>query len=431
MSAEPPGPLPGPHADRSRPGLPSPERLDAWEGWRDGGARAFYEDAIRLPGFGQQPERCRQRKPVGFCDLAGHVTLASASPCETRRCPEHWGLWQREAAVNMVARLAAYRHVQDGAEKRLLHVIDSPDPERRWTAEAFWGERSRSYEVLGEAGGRGGAAVPHAYRTNDRGDALFRAAVESGDWEKEWGKWSLLRRTADDWGEMKRFLEAGPHFHHLVAAEDFDPDAIPARRVVKNRRSLKPFHIRDMTGYRDMARWAMYVLSHAAFEPRRSAAGREVPGRTGADGRPVTRTQSPATVTYWGEVHPNGFKPEDELTAAEWETIQRMAERAVTTRPADDLEDAGSEPERMSCPHEGCEGDVISIDELREWLGRGEWVRSLPRRQRQILNGVLMWLDNMGDRPPPSTDGARIREWLMEWGRRYEQSHQVGVLSYG
>jgi len=206
---------------------------------------AYYEDAIRLPGFGRQPERCMARKPVGFCDTHGHVAIASASPCSTRGCPEHSHMWRKDAAERLVARLVAYRQAQpDGSRRRLLHVITSPDRSRRWTADAFWDARSASYDAVKAVGGRGGVTVPHAYRTSDEGDWLFEEAVERGDWDRDAGKWSLLRDAADDWGEMLEYVEEAPHFHHLVALEDFDTDAIPSGHVVKNIRSLDPFRLR-------------------------------------------------------------------------------------------------------------------------------------------------------------------------------------------
>jgi len=418
MSAETGGSLPGPHRNRSRAGPPEPARLDERG---PGGARTYYDDVIRLPGFGQQPDRCGPRKPVGFCSREGHVALASASPCETRRCPEHWQMWQESAAVKIVARLAAYRHVRSGGEKRLLHVVDSPDPERRWDAEAFWEERSASYGVVGEAGGRGGVTIPHPYRTSPEGDWLFQEATERGEWEEEWGKWSCLRSAADDWGEMDRFVEGGPHYHSLVAAADFDPDAIPERRTVKNIRSLDRFHIRDMTGYRDMARTAMYLLSHAAYQP---------PGADGSGGR--------NTVTYWGEVHPNSFNPEkvaasesEELTATEWDVIQRNAERAVTTAPADDLPATGELEDRPDCHEEECDGKIVALEELRGWLDREEWVRSLGHRERWILKGVLWWTETRQDRPPPSSSEARVREWFRQKGRERERVEQTPVGAFG
>ena len=373
--------------------------------------RAYYEDAIRLPGFGRQPERCMARKPVGFCDTHGHVEIASASPCSTRGCPEHSHMWRKGAAENMVARLAAYRQIQpDGPGRRLLHVPTSPDPSRRWTAEAFWDARSASYDAVKAVGGRGGVTVPHPYRTSDEGDWLFEQAVEGGDWDREAGKWSLLRDAADDWSEMVEYVEPAPHYHHLVALEDFDTDAIPSGQVVKNIRALEPFQLRDMTAYRDMAATAMYLLSHAAFEPAGLEGGRN-------------------TVTYFGEVHPNSFDPAEELTAAEWNTIQRMAERAVRTDPSEDVAaEALDEPDRRSCTVDGCDGEIVGIGELRDWLRDPTWLNSIGEKQATILEGAIGWIEEQGDRPPPSTDPENIRRWLYQRGeqRQYQpRSEQV------
>ena len=377
--------------------------------------RAYYGDAIRLPGYGRQPERCLARKPVGFCDCSGHVVLASASPCSTRGCPEHSHMWRKDAAEALVARLAAYRQAQpDGPERRLLHVVTSPDQSRRWTADAFWDARSASYDAVKAVGGRGGVTVPHAYRTSDAGDWLFEQAVESGHWEREMGKWSLLRDAADDWNEMREFVEEAPHYHHLVAAENFDADSIPAGHVVKNIRSLDRFELRDMTGYRDMAATAMYLLSHAAFEP----AGVDGGGRN--------------TVTYWGEVHPNGFDPQEALTAAERDVIDRMAEAAVRTEPTEDVDAAGAdEPDRRPCDVEGCDGEIVDIGELRTWLQDPTWVASIGDKQATILEGALGWVEEAGDRPPPSTERERIRQHLYQRGeqRQYRpRTKQTGLL---
>ena len=364
--------------------------------------RAYYEDAIRLPGYGRQPERCMARKPVGFCDAHGHVSIASASPCSTRGCPEHSHMWRKDAAEGLVARLAAYRQAQpDGPRRRLLHVVTSPERSRRWTADAFWDSRSASYDAVKAVGGRGGVTVPHAYRTSDAGDWLFEEAVERGDWERDAGKWSLLRDAADDWGEMLEYVEEAPHFHHLVAAEDFDTDAIPSGQVVKNIRSLDAFHLRDMTAYRDMAATAMYLLSHGAFEPAALDGG----GRN--------------TVTYFGEVHPNGFDPAEELTAAEWDTVQRMAERAVRTDPSEDVEAEGlDDPDRRACTVDGCDGEIVDIGELREWLRDPTWLNLIGEKQATILEGAIGWLEEQGDRPPPSTDRESIRRWLYQRGEK-------------
>jgi hypothetical protein len=327
-------------------------------------------------------------------------------------------MWRKDAAERLVARLAAYRQAQpDGSRRRLLHVITSPDRSRRWTADAFWDARSASYDAVKAVGGRGGVTVPHAYRTSDAGDWLFEEAVERGDWDRDVGKWSLLRDAADDWGEMLEYVEEAPHFHHLVALEDFNTDAIPSGHVVKNIRSLDPFRLRDMTAYRDMAATAMYLLSHAAFEP----AGVDGGGRN--------------TVTYFGEVHPNGFDPEEALTAAEWDRVQQMAERAVRTDPLEDVAgEALDEPDRRSCTVDDCDGEIVEIGELREWLRDPAWLNSIGEKQATILEGAIGWLEEQGDRPPPSTDRESLRRWLYQrgearqYGPRTEQSSLRSAL---
>lgn len=372
-----------------------------------GGGSAYYQDTVRLPGFGFAPDRCRSLQPVGFCEH-GHVALGRSS-CGTRRCPDHWRDWTERAVVNAVARLAAYRYVQQGAGKRLLHVVASPEQDRRWTADAFWDARSASYDAAEAAGARGGVAVPHPYRASDDGEHLWEAATEHGDWEEERGKWSLFRDDAgDDWGRMREHVEAAPHYHMLAPARDLDGDDAPAGWVVKNIRSLPRFHVDDVEAYRAMARPMYYLLTHAAAQ----------------DGR--------NTVTYWGDVHPGAFNPEEELSAARWERIQEYAERAVKERPAEGA--AGTGSEEQLCERDGCESEIVPIEELGEWLQDETWVRSLGREERLELRGVQVWAQ-FGDRPPPTSSEAAVREWLRERGRLHhgllgERAAQVGLGSF-
>lgn len=396
MSAE----LPSAVSDLTRADHRSPAAQDDVRApRREGSVRAYYRDLIRFPGYGTQPDRCRVLKPVGFCAGHGHVQIASAQPCGTRRCPVHWRDWRREAVKNLLVRLAAYRYAQDGGRRRLLHVMASPDQDKWWTADSFWRARSASYDPVKAVGGRGGVVVPHPYRSSEDGDHLFQTVVESGDWEEEDGKWSLFREVADDWEEMGQFLEAGPHYHMLVPCEDFDPAGVPSGWVVENIRSFSRFHIRDEESYRDMVRTAMYLLSHAAYQSGKN------------------------TVTYWGEVHPNAFKPEEELSEREYRVIEEMAERVIGV----DCDGSGSGTDQPTCSREKCESVVVPLDELRDRLDDSEWLDSIRVEQRFRLFGVKAWLLMGGDRPPPS---ARSREqamldWLQERGKVYFREHQV------
>jgi len=356
-----------------------------------------YEEVVRIPGYGEAPDRCRPMTPVGFCKH-GHPILGRSS-CGVRRCPDHWRDWIEDAVINMVARLAAYREVQEGAGKRLLHVVASPPQERRYSVRGLWETRSEAYEAFEAAGVRGGAVVTHPYRTTEEADAMFRTAVEHGNVEEDTGKWSFLRDLAgNDWGEISRYVEASPHYHALAAAEDVDGSKAPEGWVVENIRSMKPFFYRDTEAYRDMVGSAYYVLTHGGVQ----------------DGR--------ATTTYFGDVHPNAFNPEEELTAARWDRIQIEAEKAVKGA-ADEPEGEGSSHGPEECPREDCEAAVLDAVHLRDCLEEDEFVTTVlsfedGRARLAQLRGILAWWESRTDRPPPhaQTSKGDLLDWLQKRG---------------
>lgn len=396
--------------DSAETGLPSPERT-------------YYESAVRIPGVGSAPNRCRGYTPVGFCE-AGHVQLGRSS-CDTRYCPDHWRGWVRDGTEGAVARLAGFRQAAEGWGKRLLHIVASPEADRVST-DRFWSLMGDAQDVVEEAGARGGLEIAHPYRTSDRADMLFETAVEEGDWEREWGRWSFLRDLAGgDWETWETLTEAGPHFHFLVACRDFDPEAIREGWVVKNVRSFSRFEKRDLESYEDMARAAYYLRTHAAV-PK----GDETQG-TNDDDEPV---QDRASVRWFGEVHPNGFKPTEELGSVEWHYIQERAAEAVG-KPIEEVEDGEGEEER-ECSAEECEAMVHSIEELSTATANADWMRSIPPKRRHRLRAAEMWLFEETVKPPPAVRSSRgkLREWLLETGRMYfgpQVSRQTGLSTFG
>jgi hypothetical protein len=381
---------------------------------RSGKPTTHYDGVVRIPGFGDAPERCRDLKPVGFCEH-GHTVLGRSS-CGTRYCPDHWRDWIEDAVISAVARVAAYRQARDGAERRLVHAVASPPQDRRYSVRSLWDARSEAYEAFEAAGVRGGVTVAHPYRTNDRGEAIFRAAAESGELDDGTGRWRFLRETADGWDDLGRYIEAAPHYHSLAAAEDVNGEAAPDGWVVKNIRSLANFHIHDTESYRDMAASFYYVLTHGAVQ----------------DGRQMT--------TYFGEVHPAAFDPEEELTVTEWDRIQTEAERAVKGTEEAVEGDGGAGPEE--CPTDDCEAVVRDLMHLDEYLDDDDWVSSVRVRtdgpaRLATLRGVRVFWSGLTDRPPPSARSSkgRFRRWLKERGqlrapgagRGPDQSQQIGL----
>jgi hypothetical protein len=360
----------------------------------------YYDTVVRLPGFREPPNRCRPFTPVGFCE-AGHTVLGRSS-CGTRYCPDHWRDWCEDAVVAMVARLAAYRYAVDGAEKRLSHVVASPPQDRRYSAREMWETRSEAYEALEAAGVDGGVTVTHPYRTNDRGDALYETARDAGELEDDTGRWKFLRELADGWEELAQYVEASPHYHALAAGADIDGSRAPAGWVVERIRTVKPFHhIRDTTAYESMVAPAYYVLTHAADQEGRQ------------------------TVTYFGDVHPASFDPEEALTTATWERIQMEAEKAVKEYDVEEeIEAEGSgHGTGRECPCEDCGAAVIDVMHLPEYMEKEDWVAEVRRgrdgRERyNRLLGVLLWWEGRCDTPPPSAVSTehKFREWLAERG---------------
>jgi hypothetical protein len=310
--------------------------------------------------------------------------------------------------VGAVERLAAFRQHAEGWGKRLLHVVASPDVDRVST-ERFWSLRSDAQDVVREAGARGGYCIAHPYRTSGAADALFEAACEHGEWEKERGRWTFLRRWAGgDWEDWEPLIEAGPHYHFLAACEDFNPDAVPENWVVKNVRSFSRFEKRDLESYEDMARAAWYLRTHGAAETHRQ------------------------TATWFGEMHPAAFDPEEELGATEWHFIQERAAEAVGV-PVEEMIDGKGGEELPECEVEDCEAVLHPIEDLPTYISNLSWMRSIPPKRRHRLRAVEMWVFEETLKPPPSVRGseAKTREWLLETGRMYlSESRQTGISAF-
>lgn len=374
-------------------GIRTPAELDHRRGEPQGSVQAYYEDIIKVPGFDKQPQRCMPYSPVGFCRQAGHVVLGRSS-CQTRGCPEHWRTWLKRAVIAQTARLAAYRYSQDGWDRRTVHATISPPQEGVWDAARFWDARRDVYDVAEDVGIRGGVLIPHPYRSSDHGDHLFETATAAGDWEEDRGKWALFRDVADGWQEMKRFTEEAPHYHLLAPVRDFNADAVPEGWVAKNIRSMDRFHIHDVESYRAMAKTSWYLLTHAPAQVGRHS------------------------VTYFGEVHPASFDPEEELTPAEWRRIQKNAEKAVTTRPGGVPRETGVGA--MECPEDDCQSDVVGIERLSEFIDRDEWFASIAPKQRNMLRALEAWIVLQVDRPPPGRRRSLedVETWLIERGAR-------------
>jgi hypothetical protein len=227
--------------------------------------------------------------------------------------------------------------------------------------------------------------IPHPYRADENGKQAFGDACRdpASEWSKSDGIWRYLRETSDEWEDLEARIESGPHYHIFGACEDFDPDAIPDGWVIKNVRSFSRFHRHDTDSYEDMIAAGFYLLSHA----------------------PVTTGRQ--SVTYFGELSPALFRPEQELTRAAIDGIDQEVKAAIGVADGDD-----GEIEGMECPRDGCGGEIVPIERAEDWLAKDDWIVSISAEQCRRLRGAYAMVE-LGDRPPPHI--ARDREALLDW----------------
>ena len=294
----------------------------------------------------------------------------------------------------MVRRLAAYRQARDGAERRIVHAVASPPQDRRYSVREFWATRSASYDAFSEAGIRGGVTVAHAYRTNQVGDDLYQTAIEHGEIDADYGRWRFLHEISDGWEDLVQYIEPAPHYHTLAAGKDIRGDLAPPGWIVENIRSLSRFTIDDRECYEDMAATAYYLLTHGAEQRGRQ------------------------TTTYFGDLHPASFSPEDELTEEELAQIDEMVEAVVGVEEGDG---AGGPDE---CPCDDCTAPVLDLVYLEEYLDDPDWKEQVRQhddggRRLATLRGVNFYTSGLTDRPPPSaqTDSEEFRSWLKRQGQ--------------
>jgi len=199
-----------------------------------------------------------------------------------------------------------------------------------------------------------------------------------------------LREISEGWEDLIQYIEAAPHYHAIAPSEDVSGDDAPAGWVVDNMGSLSRFEIDDLACYEEMVGRLAYILSHGAEQLDKMM------------------------TTYFGEVHPAAFNPEEELTAEELAKIDEMVEAAVGL-------DDGHGPEE--CPHDGCECRVMDLIHLDELLADEEWVQSVRDHtdggeRLAILRGTQAYIKGLTDRPPPSaqSDLEGLKRWLKRQG---------------
>jgi len=346
-----------------------------------------FTDGVKLPGFGLPTKQCQRYVPRGVCE-AGHIQLARSS-CELRRCPDHWREWATRGTESAVARLAAYREAQSHAwDKRMVHVVLSPEWGERVTERRLWQRRSEAQQIAKDVGMRGGYMVVHPYRLTSELNELFRTAKDHG-LPGDYKKWRFARElTGGRWDHLKKYLSVHPHYHVIGPARSVDVDGVDGW-VVKKLSTLPRHELEDPEPYEATARVAWYQRSHAAHQAGRHSA------------------------SWFGEVHPASFDPEAEL-ADRWAVVLDMADHAVEPPGADD---------EAVCGCEDCEAPVFEMYELASRMASLEWWSTLDGTiKNQLLGLKLYWVDGMAVPPPEAAvDSERLLAWFERKG--WELAH--------
>jgi hypothetical protein len=183
--------------------------------------------------------------------------------------------------------------------------------------------------------------------------------------------------------------------------------------VVERIDTLTPFHIHDSDSYEDMVARAYYVLTHGAVQ------------------------EGKHTSTYFGEIHPAAFDPEEATTAVAWDRIQREVEKAVKGyEPAETDEEGVGAGGPEECPRDGCEASVVDVMHLPKYIENDEFVNRVlshrdGRHRLDRLRGVLLWWEGRCDTPPPATASSekRLRSWLEDSGSVMTPNPQQVQLS--
>lgn len=340
------------------------------------------DSAYSIPGMADRPDSCGNWYPYQVCDECAKP-IFSESHCGLRRCPECWWEWVRDTAEKIVYRIQAYRWAQDdGLDRRLVHVMFSPEQDDDWTTSQVDSMRSASYDRAEDAGVTGGCALTHLWRTSDEFDEEFRAATEAGVAAK---KWKYLR---ENYGRGWRSqTEVAPHVHQIAVAPEFEPERDDW--IAKRVRTLDPMKsLSDPSSYEDIAGLAMYLLSHTAV----------------ADGEQALR--------WFGSIYPGGFNPEEELSEGAQSTIERMAAEAVEPDGGDDESDDEASCEDRECEAgtENCSGNPMPIWDVPAARRVNFW-GDLSRDTERRLTAAADWM--MGDLdPPPCSTEQQARELL-------------------
>ena len=330
-----------------------------------------------LPGQGEKGAGCGEWYPEAVCETCGEPTF-SARSCGRRSCPDCWGMWAKESAVRPTVRIQAWRYTQPPDHRRqAAHAIISPTEGEIRTEKQYWDGRTKAAEMAKEKGWRGFTVIPHPFRVTKAGKERYREE------DPEYGIWVWLRNDVRD---MHRYTYWSPHYHVVGATgKDMEPAKDSDKWVYHFKRSVEPFAgIQGKKSHNDLYGLFRYLLSHTGY--------------------PEGSTQQ--VVTWYGDLANSVFVEDatedwqhQKPSAGVLSGLQRAVEEVAGLPPEEQAEKAVDESESDdlgSCPCDGCDGVLIDVLDVSQYLRQNR----PPPRVRRRMETALDW--RLGRVQPPA-----------------------------
>lgn len=330
--------------------------------------------------MGESGPGCGEWYPEAVCETCGEPTFSTRS-CGRRSCPECFALWAKEAAVRAAVRIQGRRYtLPPGFWRQVAHAIVAPPEGVIRNAREFWEWRSKAAEIAKEKGFSGFAVIGHPWRVTDAGKERYRRE------DPDYGIWVWLRNDLEE-SEMRELIHWSPHFHVIgETTPDMEPAKEDDEAVYHFRRSLESFEgIRDRESHNDVYGLFRYLLSHTGY--------------------PEGSTKQ--VTTWYGDLANSVYvedateewqheKPSEGVRSALSREIEAVAGVSLDDDENDESGACEAESEETEeCPRDGCEGALIDVFDVRQYLRYND----VPREVSDRMIAAREW--RFGDRAPP------------------------------
>lgn len=335
--------------------------------------------SLTIAGMGNPGDDCGAVRLLQFCDSCAEPRPVQMK-CGKRVCPDCWVKWRADRGEAIAKRFCKARYAEnDGIDRRAVHATVSAPQDAVTTLEDWYDGYRHAYQLAQQHGIRGGVCIGHGYRIKDEYKKEYRREYDD---DSEIGMWQWVREELPaDW---RFYTYWSPHWHIIGLSADFqenDPDADDGW-VVQRLRTLEAYtSVTDRDATEETIGTAMYLLSHAPFEP----------------------DSSRDCVRWFGDCSTASFSAEEELSDGSRRAIDRLVE---------ELMERDDDEEPPECDNCGSTTFSSIFDAGAALLDRG-WTERIGREQERRLRTAYEWA--IGEVvPPPGLQNPRTEDEAME-----------------